>query len=164
MIGIEPVRKQIVVNTTQQQAFDLFTLHMSRWWPATHSILKSPLKQYVIEPQVGGRWYAVAEDGSTGQTGYVIAWDPPRSLVLAWQLSAEWQFDPKLVTEVEVRFVAQGANITRVELEHRHLQRMGERGAEVRSMVDAPRGWTAILDAFKQCAMADRSGEHGDNK
>jgi uncharacterized protein YndB with AHSA1/START domain len=152
MISIAPVRKQVVVSATQQRAFDLFTLHMSRWWPATHSTLKSPLKQYVIEPQVGGRWYAVAEDGSTGQTGYVIAWDPPQRLVLAWQLNAEWQFDAKLVTEVEVLFIAQEANTTRVELEHRHLQRMGERAAEVRSLVDAPRGWTAILESFKQCA------------
>jgi uncharacterized protein YndB with AHSA1/START domain len=152
MISIAPVRKQVVVSATQQRAFDLFTLHMSRWWPPTHSTLKSPLKEYVIEPQVGGRWYAVAEDGSTGQTGYVIAWDPPQRLVLAWQLNAAWQFDPKLLTEVEVLFIAQEANTTRVELEHRHLQRMGERAAEVRSLVDAPRGWTAILESFKQCA------------
>jgi uncharacterized protein YndB with AHSA1/START domain len=152
MISIAPVRKQVVVSATQQRAFDLFTLHMSRWWPATHSTLQSPLKQYVIEPQVGGRWYAVAEDGSTGQTGYVIAWDPPQRLVLAWQLNAEWQFDAKLVTEVEVLFIAQEANTTRVELEHRQLQRMGERAAQVRSLVDAPSGWTAILESFKQCA------------
>jgi Activator of Hsp90 ATPase homolog 1-like protein len=152
MISIAPVRKQITVNATQQQAFDLFTLQMSRWWPKTHSTLKSPLKQYVIEPQVGGRWYAVAEDGSTGQTGYVIAWDRPQGLVLAWQLSAEWQFDSNLVTEVEVRFIAQDAKVTRVELEHRHLERMGERAAEVRSMVDAPGGWGGILESFKQCA------------
>jgi uncharacterized protein YndB with AHSA1/START domain len=152
MINIAPVRKQITVNATQQQAFDLFTLHMSRWWPKTHSILKSPLKEYVIEPRVGGSWYAVAEDGSTGQTGHVIAWNPPHSVVLAWQLSAEWKFDSNLVTEVEVRFIAVGANSTRVELEHRNLERMGERSAEVRTMVDAPAGWTAILESFKQLA------------
>jgi uncharacterized protein YndB with AHSA1/START domain len=157
LINIAPVRKQVLVNANQQRAFDLFTNGMSRWWPATHSTLKSPLKQYVIEPRTGGRWYAVGEDGSTGQTGYVIDWQPPRLVVLAWQLSAEWQFDPALVTEVEVRFVAESANTTRVELEHRNLQRMGERGAQVRSMVDAPGGWTAILESFKQCA--DVKGE-----
>ena len=158
MISIAPVRKQITVNANQQRAFDLFTNEMSRWWPATHSILKSPLKQYVVEPRAGGRWYAVGEDGSTGQTGYVIDWHPPRLVVLAWQLSAEWQFDPALVTEVEVRFIAESANITRVELEHRNLQRMGERGAQVRSMVDAPGGWTAVLESFKQCADARGEG------
>ena len=81
MITIAPVRKQVTVTATQQRAFALFTNEMSRWWPATHSILKSPLKQYVVEPRVGGRWYAVAEDGSTGETGYVIEWQPPQRLV-----------------------------------------------------------------------------------
>jgi uncharacterized protein YndB with AHSA1/START domain len=157
MISIAPVRKQVMVNANQQRAFDLFTNEMSRWWPATHNILKSPIKQYVIEPRAGGRWYAVGEDGSSCQTGYVIDWHPPQLVVLAWQLSAEWQFDPALVTEVEVRFIAESASTTRVELEHRHLQRMGERGAQVRSMVDAPGGWTAVLESFKQCV--DAKGE-----
>src|SRR6266478_7514129 len=158
MITIAPVRKQVTVTASQQRAFALFTNEMSRWWPATHSILKSPLKQYVVEPHVGGRWYAVAEDGSTGQTGYVIDWHPLRLVVLAWQLSAEWQFDPALVTEVEVRFIAESANTTRVELEHRHLQRMGAGAAQVRSMVDAPGGWTAVLESFKKCADAKGAG------
>jgi hypothetical protein len=151
MISIAPVRKQVMVNANQQRAFDLFTNEMSRWWPATHNILESPIKQYVIEPRAGGRWYAVGEDDSTCQTGYVIDWNPPQLVVLAWQLSAEWKFDPALVTEVEVRFIAESTSTTRVELEHRHLQRMGERGAQVRSMVDAPGGWTAVLESFKQC-------------
>jgi uncharacterized protein YndB with AHSA1/START domain len=112
------------------------------------------LKQYVVEPHVGGRWYALAEDGSRGETGYVIDWQPPARLVLAWQLSGAWQFDPKLVTEVEVRFIAESAEVTRVELEHRNLQRMGDAAAQVRSMVDAPGGWTAILESFKKCADA----------
>jgi uncharacterized protein YndB with AHSA1/START domain len=154
MLTIAPVRKQVTVGASQQRAFELFTNEMSRWWPATHSILKSPLKQYVVEPCVGGRWYAVAEDGSTGQTGYVIEWQPPQRLVLAWQLSADWQFDPELVTEVEVRFIAEGAGSTRVELEHRNLQRMGERAAQIRGMVDGAGGWTAILEHFKKCAAA----------
>jgi uncharacterized protein YndB with AHSA1/START domain len=158
MISIAPVRKQVMVNANQQRAFDLFTNEMSRWWPATHNILKSPIKQYVIEPRAGGRWYAVGEDGSSCQTGYVIDWHPPQLVVLAWQLSAEWQFDPALVTEVEVRFIAESASTTRVELEHRHLQRMGEKGAQVRSMVDAPGGWTAVLESFKQCVDAKGDG------
>jgi uncharacterized protein YndB with AHSA1/START domain len=154
VISVAPVRKQVTVNASQQRAFALFTNEMSRWWPATHSILTSPLKQYVVEPHVGGRWYAVGEDGSTGQTGYVIDWQPPQLLVLAWQLSADWQFDPELVTEVEVRFIAETAKTTRVELEHRHLQRMGDKAALVRTMIDAPGGWTAVLELFKKCADA----------
>jgi uncharacterized protein YndB with AHSA1/START domain len=148
MIKIAPVRKQITVRASQQRAFDWFTREMSRWWPPSHSILKSPLKQYIVEPLAGGRWYAIAEDGSTAQTGYVIEWQPPEKLVLAWQLNADWQFDSELITEVEVQFVAESATVTRVELEHRNLQRMGDSAAMLRSMVDAPRGWTAILEAY----------------
>lgn len=152
MIKIAPVRKQVSVAVGQQRAFDLFTGEMSRWWPVTHSILKSPLKQYIIEPRPGGRWYAVGEDGSTAQTGYVIEWHPPVRLVLAWQLGGNWQFDSDLVTEVEVKFIAESDRVTRVELEHRNLQRMGDTAAQIRGMVDSPGGWTAILEAFKQHA------------
>lgn len=154
MIKIAPVRKQISVAAGQQRAFDLFTGGMSHWWPATHSILKSPLKQYIVEPRSGGRWYAVGEDGSTAQTGYVIEWQPPDRLVLAWQLDGNWQFDADLVTEVEVKFIAESDRVTRVELEHRNLQRMGDTAAQMRGMVDSPGGWTAILEAFKHHATA----------
>jgi len=149
MIRIAPVRKQLVVKASQSRAFAVFTAEMSRWWPATHSILKSPLKECIVEPRVGGRWYAVGEDGSSCETGYVIAWQPPQGLVLAWQINADWQFDPELVTEVEVRFIAESADTTRVELEHRHLERMGAKAAEARDAVDSPGGWGAILGSFK---------------
>jgi hypothetical protein len=152
MIRIAPVRKQLVVKATQSRAFAVFTAEMSRWWPATHSILKSPLKECIVEPRVGGRWYTVGEDGSSCQTGYVIAWQPPQALVLAWQINAEWRFDPDLVTEVEVKFIAESANTTRIELEHRYLERMGGKAAEARSAVDSPGGWGAILESFKICA------------
>jgi hypothetical protein len=150
MIHIAPVRKQLVVKVSQSRAFAVFTAEMSRWWPATHSILKSPLKDCIVEPRVGGRWYTVGEDGSSCQTGYVIAWQPPEALVLAWQINAEWQFDPELLTEVEVRFIAEGADTTRIELEHRYLERMGRKAAEARNAVDSPGGWGAILESFKR--------------
>jgi len=150
MIHIAPVSKQLVVKASQSRAFAVFTTEMSRWWPATHSILKSPLKECIVEPRVGGRWYTVGEDGSSCQTGYVIAWQPPEVLVLAWQINAEWQFDPELLTEVEVRFIAEGADTTRIELEHRYLERMGRKAAEVRNAVDSPGGWGAILEPFKR--------------
>jgi uncharacterized protein YndB with AHSA1/START domain len=150
MIHIAPVRKQLVVKASQSRAFTVFTAEMSRWWPATHSILKSPLKECIVEPRVGGRWYTVGEDGSSCQTGYVIAWQPPEALVLAWQINAEWQFDPELLTEVEVRFIAEGADTTRIELEHRYLERMGAKAAEARNAVDSPGGWGAILEPFKR--------------
>jgi Activator of Hsp90 ATPase homolog 1-like protein len=150
MIVIAPVRRRLVVKASQSRAFSVFTADMSRWWPATHSILKSPLKEYIIEPRSGGRWYAVGEDGSCCDTGYVISWQPPQSLVLAWQINAQWQYDPDLVTEVEVKFIAESANTTRVELEHRYLERIGEKAAEARTSVDSPGGWSAITEAFRQ--------------
>lgn len=152
MIQVAPVRKQLVVRASQTRAFEVFTGEMSRWWPATHSILKSPLKESIVEPRVGGRWYAVGEDGSTCQTGYVIAWQPPEALVLAWQINADWQYDPELITEVEVKFIAQSSGTTRIELEHRYLERMGEKAAAARKAVDSPGGWDGILAAFRICA------------
>jgi uncharacterized protein YndB with AHSA1/START domain len=149
MIRIAPVRKQLVVKASQSRAFSVFTGEMSRWWPATHSILKSPLKESIVEPRVGGRWYAVGEDGSTCETGYVIAWEPPQSLVLAWQISADWTYDAELITEVEVNFIAESDGTTRIELEHRHLERMGDKAAAAREAMDSPRGWGGILEAFR---------------
>jgi hypothetical protein len=149
MINIASVRKKLTVNASQSRAFAVFTADMSRWWPASHSILKSPLKECIIEPHVGGRWYSVGEDGSTCQTGYVMVWTPPQALVLAWQINLQWQYDPGLVTEVEVRFIAEGAETTRIELEHRCLERMGERAAEARDAVDSPNGWDKILESFR---------------
>jgi uncharacterized protein YndB with AHSA1/START domain len=154
MIQIAPVRKQLVVKASQSRAFAVFTAEMSRWWPATHSILKSPLKECIVEPRVGGRWYTVGEDGSSCQTGYVIAWQPPEALVLAWQINADWQFDEHLITEVEVRFIAESDAVTRVLLEHRNLHRMGIKAVETRGLVDSPRGWGAILDSFRKHAEA----------
>ena len=151
MISVAPVRKQVLVSASQPRAFAVFTADMSRWWPATHSILKSPLKQCIVEPRVGGRWYTVGEDGSSCQTGYVIAWQPPLSLVLAWQINADWQYDPRLITEVEVKFVAESADTTRVELEHRYLERMGDKAAAARNAIDSPGGWGAILESFRTC-------------
>ena len=149
MIKIAPVRKQLVVKASQSRAFTVFTAKMSRWWPATHSILKSPLKECIVEPGVGGRWYAVGEDGSSCETGYVIEWQPPERLVLAWQINPQWQYDAELVTEVEVKFIAESADTTRVELEHRYLERMGDKAADARHAVDSPGGWGLVLESFR---------------
>jgi hypothetical protein len=153
-IVVAPVRKTVVVNATQQKAFDVFTSNMTRWWPATHTILKSPLKQTILEPRTGGRWYQIGEDGSECGTGHVLAWEPPGRVLLAWRINADWQYDENLTTEVEVKFIAESDNRTRVELEHRHLERMGEKGEAARASVDSPGGWGAILESFKHVAEA----------
>ena len=99
MIAIAPVRKSVLVKAPPTRAFDVFTAKMSAWWPPTHTILKSPFKEAVVEPRPGGRWYHLGEDGSTCETGLVRVWEPPHRLVLVWQLNAEWQYDKDLEAE-----------------------------------------------------------------
>src|SRR5262245_50814924 len=107
-IRIAPVRKSVVVNVGAARAFDAFTRSIDRWWPRSHHIGKTQTWQAVIEPRIGGRWYERGDDGSECDWGKVLAWEPPSRVVLAWQLSAEFQYDPNLITTVEVRFIAQG--------------------------------------------------------
>ena len=150
-VSIAPVRKTLHVNAQPSRAFEVFTAGMSRWWPPTHTILKSKFKEAVIEPRAGGRWYHIGEDGSQCETGKVQVWDPPGRLVLIWQLDPKWEYDPALVTEVELRFAADGAG-TKVEFEHRHIERMGAGAQVTRDAIDGPGGWSAILDEFRKSA------------
>lgn len=148
-----PVRKSIVVKAGIDKAFAVFTGSMASWWPKTHSINPgSPQADVVLEPKVGGLWYELGADGSRCQWGHVLAWDPPKRVLLAWQISADWQFDPTLVTEVEIRFTPEGAGETRMELEHRHLDRFGAKADEQRTALDGQGGWTALLNAYAEIA------------
>jgi uncharacterized protein YndB with AHSA1/START domain len=153
-VSIEPVKKQVVVATSPERAFRVFTEGIDAWWPRQHHIGKSPMARAVIEPRPGGRWYAVCEDGSECDTGKVLEWDPPRRVLLAWQLTADWQYDASFVTEVEVTFTPEGPSHTRVELEHRNLERFGAAAADLRKGIDAPQGWGLILEPFKKAAEA----------
>ena len=103
-----PVRKSIVVKASAEKSFTTFTSRIGRWWPRSKSIGSAPQADVVLEPGVGGRWYERGTDGSECQWGKVLQWEPPGRLVLAWQIGADWKFDPTLVTEVEVTFTALG--------------------------------------------------------
>lgn len=144
--AIPPVRKRIRVNIAPARAFDVFTAGMHRWWRIDYSINKSPIKDIIVEPRAGGRWFERGEDGSECQWGKVLAWEPPGRLLLAWQITPEWQFDPNLLTELEVRFTADGAG-TLVELEHR-LEGYGAAAAQVREIFDGPEAWMSLLERF----------------
>lgn len=146
-ISPAPVRKSLRVAAPPDRAFEVFTAGLSRWWPATHSIGKAPLAAAVMEPRAGGRWFERGADGSECDWGRVLVWEPPSRLVLAWQIDAAWRFDPDLVTEVEVRFIPEGDG-TRVELEHRHLERMGETAEAARAALDSPGGWGGLLEGY----------------
>jgi uncharacterized protein YndB with AHSA1/START domain len=143
-----PIVKSFTVPATPEKAFAVFTDGHGRWWPKSHSVGDSPLKQAVIEPRAGGRWYGLLDDGTEAAWGDVLAWEPPGRLVLAWRLNGQFTYDPDLLTEVEVRFTAQGEGVTRVDFEHRHLERLGdgEAGLQLRTGMD--HGWGLILDNY----------------
>ena len=147
-ISPAPVRRSVTVEASVERAFEVFTAQFGRWWPAPHKIGRSALKTATIEPKVGGRWYEVGEDGSECQWGDVLAWEPPSRILLAWRIGTDWRFNPALLTEVEVRFVAVEAGITRVELEHRLLENMGEGAAVARASYESEGGWSSILSGF----------------
>jgi uncharacterized protein YndB with AHSA1/START domain len=149
-IVIAPVRKSVLVNVPRQKAFDVFTGGVDRWWPKTHGIGSSRLVEVIIEPYRGGRWFGRHEDGSEVSNGHVLAWEPPGRVVFSWEINSQWKPDTSVASEVEVRFIAEGA-ATRVELEHRKFEVLGQEGGEkMRKDVDG--GWTGILDLFKKTA------------
>jgi Activator of Hsp90 ATPase homolog 1-like protein len=146
--ALAPIQREIVVPVPRERAFEVFTARMTDWWPSDHHIGDAPIQDIVIEPFEGGRWYTRHEDGSETSTGFVAAWDPPARVVVTWQIGADWRYDPKLVTHVEVRFVAEAADRTRVELEHRDLERFGPEAERMRETFEAPGAWGATLEAF----------------
>ena len=73
-------------------------------------------------------------------------------MALVWQLSAQWQFDPSIHTEVDVRFIAIDDRSTRVELEHRGLEAYGAHAAGMRDILGSANGWPGMLDEFAQVA------------
>lgn len=150
--ALASVTKSVVVDVDQERAFDVFTTGVDSWWPRSHHIGESPLKEFVIEPREGGGWYGVCEDGTKSYAGHVMRWDPPNALTLAWQITGEWRYDPDFVTEVEVRFIAEAPDRTRVELEHRNLDRFGKYEQQIRDTVLSDGGWPGMLKMFAAAA------------
>lgn len=158
---IEPIQKRLLVNAPQQHAFDVFVNQIDSWWPRGHHIGKAPLKQSIIEGKLNGRWYATHEDGSESNTGVVRVWDPPRRIVLTWQITATWQFDPNFETEVEVNFTADGPSKTWVDFEHRHLERYGDAAAKLREGMSSGSGWLKMLEIYAQVAAGETAVAQG---
>lgn len=149
------VRKVVSVQAPLEVAWRVFTEQMGTWWPlAMYKIGKANAVDAVIEPHVGGRWYERGEDGSTCDWGRVLLWKPPSRLVLSWDISADWQYDPTLQTEIEVCFIPEGEASTRVELEHRRLDRYGDRRDEMRTIFDKTGDWGRLLASFAEIAAA----------
>ncbi len=148
------VRRSVTVDAPIDKAFSVFTEGFDSWWPRSHKIGGADLERAVLEEREGGRWYEIDVDGSECQWGKVLRWEPPTRFVLAWQIDGDWHFDPELLTEVEVCFVAEGPQRTRVELEHRDLERFGDAQQQIRTAFESPGGWQALLGAFAQAVAA----------
>ena len=142
------VRSEVVVDAPQDRAFKVFTEKMFTWWPQSHHVGKTEMKAIVLEPRTKGRWAEIGSDGKETPWGHVLVFDPPRRLVLAWQLDSDWSFNEKLITEVEVNFTPAGEKRTRVALEHRNLERFGDKEEQVRKSVGSEGGWPLLLNRF----------------
>lgn len=144
------VQASIVIEAPRQLAFDVFTQDMAGWWPPDHHILDGELAEMVFEMEEGGRVYDVGVDGTECQWARVLAFDPPGRVVISWDITPQWklQTDPEKTSEVEFRFIPEGPERTRVELEHRHLDRHGEGWEGMRDAVGSPEGWNRGLRAF----------------
>ena len=149
-MNIAPVRKSILVRATPDHTFATYV--GQGWWPKEHSLLVSgsPQKKVVIEPRAGGRWYEIGEDGTECDWGKVLAYDPPRRLLLTWQINGDFKPDPSATTEVEVTFSpAEGG--TRVELEHRGFESYAT-GRQLHDAVDGEMGWGGLLEMMAEAA------------
>ncbi|MEO5972208.1 MAG: SRPBCC family protein [Sphingomicrobium sp.] len=147
------IRKTIEVNAPVERAFTVFAERMGQWWHKEHSIAAGTTQaDVVIEPRAGGRWYEQGADGSEHPWGRVISYDPPRRLLLAWQLTREFVYDPDFETTIEVNFEERGET-TIVHFEHRNLERMGDGAAEQFEGMDG--GWAMLLALFRAKVEAD---------
>jgi len=144
------VRTSIVVDAPIEKTFSVFTEGIGTWWSPDHHILQSELAEMVFEPRVGGHVYDRGVDGSECRWARVLAYDPPNGFVISWDINLQWQLesDSARTSEVEVRFVAEEPNRTRVELEHRNLDRHGEGWEQMRDAVGSPDGWAVGLQHF----------------
>jgi uncharacterized protein YndB with AHSA1/START domain len=144
------VRREIVVNAPIDKAFTVFTDRFGDFKPREHNILRVPIAETVFEPKVGGNIIDRGEDGSECRWARILAFDPPHRVVFSWDIGPTWQVesDPDLTSEVEVTFVAETPDRTRVELEHRHLDRHGPGWESVRDGIADDQGWPLYLDRY----------------
>ena len=146
------VRTSIVVDVPVERAFSVFTDDIGSWWHPDHHLLDGELAEMVFEPRVGGHIYDRGTDGSECRWARVLAYEPPHRVVFSWDIDTQWklQTDLEKTSEVEVRFVPEGADRTRVELEHRNLDRHGDGWEGMRDAVGSPDGWGSGLRLFAE--------------
>jgi uncharacterized protein YndB with AHSA1/START domain len=144
------VLRHVVVDAPIDKAFAVFTERFGDFKPPEHTLLAAAVAETVFEPRVGGHIYDRAVDGSECRWARILAYDPPDRVVFSWDISPQWRLetDPQLTSEVEVRFVAESPMRTRVELEHRNLDRHGAGWQSVGDGVGGDDGWPLYLARF----------------
>ncbi|MDT7792992.1 MAG: hypothetical protein QOD59_2428 [Mycobacterium sp.] len=144
------IRHHVVVNAPLDRAFHAFTEKFGDFKPREHNLLKVPIEETVFEPRVGGHIYDRGVDGSLCKWARIAAYEPPNRVVFTWDIGPTWQLEtnPARASEVEVRFTAESAHRTRVELEHRHIERHGEGWESVAAGVDGDAGWPLYLGRY----------------
>jgi uncharacterized protein YndB with AHSA1/START domain len=151
------VHLQIVVEAPIERAFRVFTEEFDRIKPREHNLLRVEITETIFEPRVGGHVYDRGVDGSECRWARVLAYEPPHRLVISWDISPQWQIEtnPDHTSEVEIRFIAEGSNRTRVELEHRHLDRHGHGWQAERDAVRNEGGWPLYFQRFSDLLKAE---------
>jgi uncharacterized protein YndB with AHSA1/START domain len=146
------VRVQIVVEAPIAQAFAVFTEGIGSWFPPEYNMLPVKIAERVFEPRVGGRVYDRGVDGSECHWAHVLVYEPPNRVVISWNINPRWQIetDSAKASEVEAQFVAVAPDRTRVELEHRHLERHGEGWEQERDVLGSEGGWPGCLRKYAE--------------
>ena len=146
------VQSEIVVEAPLERAFAVFTEDIGSWWPPENHILEAELAEMVFEPRVGGHVYDRGVDGSECRWARLLAYEPPNRVLISWDITPQWQLetDSSRASEIEVRFVPEAPDRTRVELEHRNLERHGEGWEGLRDAVGSEGGWGSCLQSFAE--------------
>jgi uncharacterized protein YndB with AHSA1/START domain len=146
------VQSSIVVEAPIELALSVFTEGIGTWFTAEYNLLDSEIVERVFEPRAGGHVYDRGADGSECHWARVLAYEPPNRVVISWDISPRWQIetDPEKTSEIEVRFIAETPERTRVELEHRNLDRHGEGWEQTRDSVAGDGGWPGCLRRFAE--------------
>ena len=146
------VQASIVVDAPIEEAFSIFTEGIGSWWPPEYNLLEVDIAERVFEPRAGGEVYDIGVDGSECHWGNVLAYEPPHRVVISWNLSPHWRVEtePGKRSEVEVRFAAEASDRTRVEIDHRHLDRHGDDWESLRDSVGSDGGWSGACRRFAE--------------